>query len=82
MDIIDSFVDVNNKEHYDSIVEKIASISCKKSIKANHVLSEMEVKELLRELFKLDNPYNCPHGRPTIISLSKYEFEKKFGRVI
>ncbi len=82
MDIIDSFVDENNKEHYDSIVEKIASISCKKSIKANHVLSEMEVKELLRELFKLDNPYNCPHGRPTIISLSKYEFEKKFGRVI
>lgn len=82
MDIIDSFVDENNKEHYDSIVEKIASISCKKSIKANHVLSETEVKELLRELFKLDNPYNCPHGRPTIISLSKYEFEKKFGRVI
>ena len=82
MDIIDSFVDDKNKEQYDSIVEKIASISCKKSIKANYILSKEEVKELLRDLFKLDNPYNCPHGRPTIISFSKQEFEKKFGRVI
>ena len=82
MDIIDSFADANNKEQYDSIVEKIASISCKKSIKANYILSEQEVKQLLRDLFKLDNPYNCPHGRPTIISLSKSEFEKRFGRIV
>ncbi len=82
MDMIGSFVDDKGKEHYDSIVEKIASISCKSAIKANHKLSEIEVKELLRELFKLDNPYNCPHGRPTIISLSKLEFEKRFGRVV
>ena len=82
MDIIDSFVDDKNKEHYDSIAEKVASIACKKSIKANYILSKEEVKELLRDLFKLDNPYNCPHGRPTIISLSKQEFEKKFGRII
>ena len=82
MDMIDSFTNEGNKEQYESIVEKIASISCKSAIKANHKLNENEVKELLRELFKLDNPYNCPHGRPTIISLSKYEFEKRFGRVI
>ena len=82
MDMIDSFADSKNKEHYDSVAEKIASVACKKSIKANHVLSEEEVKELLRELFKLKNPYNCPHGRPTIISLSKQEFEKKFGRIV
>lgn len=82
MDMIESFADDKNAEVYSSIAEKIASISCKKSIKAGHKLSELEVKELLRELFKLDNPYNCPHGRPTIISLSKAEFEKKFGRVI
>lgn len=82
MDIIDSFADDKNKEQYDSIVEKIASISCKKSIKANYILSKEEVKQLLRDLFKLENPYNCPHGRPTIISLSKQEFEKKFGRII
>lgn len=82
MDMIDSFTDISNKEQYDSIAEKIASISCKKAIKANDVLSENEVKDLLRNLFSLDNPYNCPHGRPTIISLSKYEFEKKFGRIV
>lgn len=80
--MIDSFTDISNKEQYDSIAEKIASISCKKAIKANDVLSENEVKDLLRNLFSLDNPYNCPHGRPTIISLSKYEFEKKFGRIV
>ena len=82
MDMIDSFADSKNKEHYDSVAEKIASVACKKSIKANYVLTEEEVKELLRELFKLENPYNCPHGRPTIISLSKQEFEKKFGRIV
>lgn len=82
MDMIDSFGDDKNKEQYESIVEKIASISCKKAIKANYILSEIEVKQLLRDLFSLDNPYNCPHGRPTIISLSKQEFEKKFGRIV
>ena len=82
MDMIDSFADDKNKEQYDSIVEKIASISCKKAIKANYILSENEVKQLLRDLFSLDKPYNCPHGRPTIVSLSKYEFEKKFGRIV
>lgn len=82
MDMIDSFADDKNKEQYDSIVEKIASISCEKAIKANYILSENEVKQLLRDLFSLDNPYNCPHGRPTIISLSKQEFEKKFGRIV
>ena len=82
MDMIDSFADDKNKEQYESIAEKIASISCKKAIKANYILSEIEVKQLLRDLFSLDNPYNCPHGRPTIISLSKQEFEKKFGRIV
>ena len=82
IDMIGSFVDESATEEYDSVVDKIASISCKKAIKANHKLTEIEVKELLRELFKLDNPYNCPHGRPTIISLSKSEFEKRFGRIV
>lgn len=82
MDVIDSLVDEKHQDEYDSIADKIASISCKKAIKANHRLSEIEVKELLRELFKLENPYNCPHGRPTIISLSKTDFEKRFGRIV
>lgn len=82
IEIIDEFTNTNNKFVYKSIEDKIATISCKKAIKGNMELSEVEVKELLDELFKLDNPYNCPHGRPTIISISKDEFEKKFGRIV
>lgn len=64
------------------IYEKIASMSCKAAVKGNNRLSREEVKELIRELMTLDNPYHCPHGRPTIISMTKYELEKKFKRII
>lgn len=82
LEMIDSFATDDKKEEYSSILDRLASMSCKKAIKAGHILSTIEVKNLLRELFKLDNPYNCPHGRPTIISLSKSEFEKRFGRIV
>ena len=64
------------------IYEKIASMSCKAAVKGNNRLSIEEVKELIRELMTLDNPYHCPHGRPTIISMTKYELEKKFKRIV
>ena len=64
------------------ILDKIASMSCKAAVKGNHKLSLPEVEELINELLTLDNPYNCPHGRPTIISMSQYEIEKKFKRII
>jgi len=64
------------------IYEKIASMSCKAAVKGNNRLSREEVKELIRELMTLDNPYHCPHGRPTIISMTKYELEKKFKRIV
>ncbi len=60
--------------------EKIASMSCKAAVKGNNRLSTQEAQRLIDELLTLDNPYNCPHGRPTIISVSKYEMEKKFKR--
>ena len=66
----------------DLILEKIASMSCKAAVKGNTVLSYREADELISELLTLDNPYNCPHGRPTIISMSKYEIEKKFKRIV
>ena len=66
----------------DLILEKIASMSCKAAVKGNTVLSYREADELIYELLTLDNPYNCPHGRPTIISMSKYEIEKKFKRIV
>ena len=61
-------------------MEKVASMSCKAAVKGNHKLSFREVESLIDELMKLDNPYACPHGRPIIISMSKYELEKKFKR--
>ena len=57
-------------------------MSCKAAVKGNHRLSEKEAEALIDELLTLDNPYNCPHGRPTIIAMSKYELEKKFKRIV
>ncbi len=64
------------------VAEKIASMSCKAAVKGNMTLSADEVRSLIGELLKLDNPYHCPHGRPTIISISKRELEKKFKRIV
>lgn len=65
-----------------SILEKIASISCKAAVKANHAMTYDEALSLIKELLTLENPYNCPHGRPVIVSISQYELEKKFKRII
>ena len=64
------------------IDEKIASMSCKAAVKGNNRLSLQEVEELIDELLTLDNPYNCPHGRPTIVTISQYEMEKMFKRIV
>ncbi len=66
----------------DVINYKIASMACKASVKGNSKMSRQEMEALLDELLTLENPYNCPHGRPTIISMSKYEIDKKFKRVV
>ena len=66
----------------DLVLEKIASMSCKAAVKGNDVLTRAEAEALISELLELENPYFCPHGRPTIISMSKYELEKKFKRIV
>ena len=66
----------------DVVDEKIASMSCKAAVKGNMKLSYAEADALIGELLALDNPYHCPHGRPTIISMSKREIEKKFKRIV
>ena len=66
----------------DSIYEKVASMSCKAAVKGRHSMSAVEANELIDQLLTLDNPYACPHGRPTIISMTKYELEKKFKRIV
>jgi len=62
------------------VEEKIASMSCKAAVKGNQSINSAEAEKLIDELLTLDNPYNCPHGRPTIITMSKYEMEKRFKR--
>lgn len=82
IEFIDGLVEEVYNDTPELLLEKIASMSCKAAVKGNHRLSTEEAKALIDELLTLDNPYNCPHGRPTIISMSKYEIEKKFKRIV
>lgn len=82
IELIDSLDTMTGKLAPDMIRDKLASMSCKAAVKGNQNLSYQEMDELISELMTLENPYNCPHGRPTIISMSKYELEKKFKRIV
>lgn len=83
MEMIDSLSDeIYTGLAPDLIDEKIASMSCKAAVKGNMRLSAKEAEALIGELLKLDNPYHCPHGRPTIIAMSRRELEKKFKRIV
>lgn len=81
-EILDELVAENVTGTPESIRIRIATMACKAAVKGNMRLTTTEAKELIDELLTLDNPYNCPHGRPTIISMSKYELEKKFKRIV
>jgi DNA mismatch repair protein MutL len=65
-----------------AVLERIASLSCKAAVKANHSFSTEEASALIKELLTLENPYHCPHGRPVIVSMSKTELERKFKRIL
>lgn len=82
IEMLDDFSAMNGRQAPDLILEKVASMSCKAAVKGNHELSLAEVDALITELLTLENPFNCPHGRPTIISMSKSEIEKKFKRIV
>lgn len=83
LDMIDSLSDgISSNTELNVIDEKIASMSCKAAVKGNNKLSYAEVDNLIGELLTLENPYHCPHGRPTIISMTKRELEKKFKRIV
>ncbi len=82
MEMIDDLSDDTAVRDADVIFERVALMSCKAAVKGNHTLSAQEADELIDQLLDLENPYACPHGRPTIISMSKYELEKKFKRIV
>ena len=83
IDILDELSHETSLDRTPDVINyKIASMACKASVKGNTRMSRTELEALLDELLTLENPYNCPHGRPTIISMSKYEIDKKFKRVV
>jgi len=80
-DMLDNLKNLGSGETYEVKYNKIATIACKAAIKANDYLSLEEMKSLVEQLRYIDEPFNCPHGRPTIIKMTLYEIEKKFKRI-
>lgn len=81
IDFIDSLMEEGSHLNMDLFIYKIATMACKAAVKGNMELSFQEADALIDELLQLENPYNCPHGRPTIISMTETEIEKKFKRI-
>ena len=81
-EILDELADETVTGTPESIRIRIATMACKAAVKGNMRISRQEAEQLIDELLTLDNPYHCPHGRPTIISMTKYEIEKKFKRIV
>ncbi len=84
LDIIDTLRanDRSIKSIYETKLDALATMSCKAAVKGNNKLSFTEAKALIEQMLELENPFNCPHGRPTIIEMTKYELEKKFKRIV
>lgn len=81
IDFVDSLTEESNHLNIDLFIYKIATMACKAAVKGNMKLSFAEADALIDQLLQLDNPYNCPHGRPTIIAMTETELEKKFRRI-
>ncbi|MBP9000450.1 MAG: DNA mismatch repair endonuclease MutL [Lachnospiraceae bacterium] len=82
VEIVDELAETGLRKISGVICEKIASMACKAAVKGNTNMTEDEARALIAKLMTLDNPYNCPHGRPTLFSMSKQEIEKKFKRIV
>jgi len=81
-ELLDELSQERLSKEISSVNDRIATMACKSAVKGNNRLSRQEAQVLIDELLTLDNPYHCPHGRPTIIAYSKYELEKKFKRIV
>jgi len=81
-EILNTLLAEREYKNADIVLEKVASLSCKAAVKGNHKMSPEEARHLISDMLTLENPYHCPHGRPTTISMSKYELERKFKRIV
>ena len=82
LEMLDYFIVDGSKDAFEIFASRLATMACKAAVKGNHSMSPQEADKLIDELLTLENPYNCPHGRPTIIAMSKTEIEKKFKRIV
>lgn len=82
LEVLDTLLEDREFKNADIVLEKVASLSCKAAVKGKHRMSELEAKQLISDMLTLENPYHCPHGRPTTISMSKQELERKFKRIV
>ena len=82
LEMLDHLSENGKKDRLEIVASRIATMSCKAAVKGNNRLSYEEANRMIDELLTLENPYHCPHGRPTIISMTKYEMEKKFHRIV
>ena len=82
IDILNDIRQRGIKATPDMIEKVIASMACKASVKAGDRIQREQMDTILDELLTLDNPYHCPHGRPTVFSVDRYELEKRFKRVV
>lgn len=82
IEILDNLTEDYKTGEAEVFTDRVATMSCKAAVKGNNRLSINEVEELMAELMTLDNPYNCPHGRPTLIIMTKYDIERKFKRIV
>lgn len=82
LEMLDNLGGEGEKDAFDLFTARLATMACKSAVKGNHQMSALEADKLIDELLTLDNPYNCPHGRPTIIAMTKTEIEKKFKRIV
>lgn len=82
LSIIDNLKNLGSGKAVDVKVNKIATMACKAAVKANDYLTQIEMEKLISDLRYLDNPFNCPHGRPIIIKFTEYELEKRFRRIV
>ena len=82
LDIIDNLKNLGSGKTTDVKYNSIATMACKAAIKANNQLNDMEMVKLVEDLRYINDPFHCPHGRPTIIKLTNYEIEKMFRRIV
>ena len=82
LEMLDNLASDNSKDTLDIFAARLATMACKAAVKGNHAMSHQEAEKLIDELLTLENPYHCPHGRPTIIAMTRTELEKKFKRIV